>query len=94
LRKRGVAAVLIKGGHLAGAESPDVLDDGGDVDVLTGARRDVGPLHGTGCVLSSAIASGLALGRPLAVAVGDAKQYLTAKLDAPLAIGRGARVLI
>jgi hydroxymethylpyrimidine/phosphomethylpyrimidine kinase len=94
LRRGGVAAVLCKGGHLGGAESPDVLDDGGDVDVLTGPRFDVGPTHGTGCVLSTAIACGLAKGKSLPIAVREAKQYVSGKLEALLAVGRGARVLV
>jgi len=94
LRRGGVAAVLVKGGHLGGPESPDVLDDGGDVDVLTGPRRDAGPTHGTGCVLSTAIACGLAKGRSLQDAVREAKQYVAGKLDALLTVGRGARVLV
>ena len=60
----------------------------------TTPRVDAGPLHGTGCVLSSAIACRLALGAPLVEAVRAAKDYLGAKLAAPLAVGRGARTLV
>ena len=94
LRARGTPAVLVKGGHLPGSGSPDVLDDAGELTVFEGARREVGPLHGTGCVLSSAIACGLASGRSLVDAVREAKQYMNQKLAAPLVVGRGASVLV
>ena len=87
-------AVLVKGGHLAGAAAVDLLRDGNDFTRLEAPRVDAGPLHGTGCVLSTAIACGLAAGRPLAGAVSDAKVYLGGKLAALLAPGRGARTLV
>ena len=45
--------------------------------------------HGTGCTLSSAIASNLALGYSLADSVARAKAYITAALKAGLDLGRG-----
>jgi hydroxymethylpyrimidine/phosphomethylpyrimidine kinase len=90
----GAAAVLIKGGHLAGGRARDVLRDGSEVTILDAPRVDAGPVHGTGCVLSSAIACRLALGASLVEAVRAAKDYLGAKLAAPLAVGRGARCLV
>jgi hydroxymethylpyrimidine/phosphomethylpyrimidine kinase len=94
LRARGAAAVLVKGGHLPGESSPDVLDDGGELTVFDGPRRKVGPLHGTGCVLSTAIACRLALGASLVDAVWEAKHYMNQKLAEPLVVGRGASVLV
>lgn len=88
------AAVLVKGGHIPGPEAVDTLRDGLEFARFAGARIETGPLHGTGCVLSSAIACGLALGQPLRAAVSAAKGYLEGKLAAPLAIGRGARTLV
>ncbi|HEY1542465.1 MAG TPA: bifunctional hydroxymethylpyrimidine kinase/phosphomethylpyrimidine kinase, partial [Xanthobacteraceae bacterium] len=48
--------------------------------------------HGTGCTLSSAIAAGLAQGHDLAVAVRDAKDFVTAAIAAAdrLAVGHGS----
>jgi len=87
------AAVLVKGGHLAGAPV-DVLRDGDAFERLAGARLEAGPLHGTGCVLSSAIASQLALGAPLLDAVRAAKATVSDKIARALAVGRGARCLV
>jgi hydroxymethylpyrimidine/phosphomethylpyrimidine kinase len=91
---RGARAALVKGGHLPGDRSPDVLVDGDRVEVLDAPRLDAGPLHGTGCVLSTAIAARLARGEPLAVAARGAKAYLAEKIAGALAIGRGARCLV
>ena len=46
--------------------------------------------HGTGCTLSSAIASNLAKGMELEAAVAQAKRYLSAALEAQLDLGRGS----
>jgi hydroxymethylpyrimidine/phosphomethylpyrimidine kinase len=87
-------AVLVKGGHLGGASAVDLLRDGSEFTRFEAPRVDAGPLHGTGCVLSTAIACGLAAGRPLSAAVTEAKAYLGGKLAALLAPGRGARTLV
>lgn len=87
----GPKAVLLKGGHLEGAESPDLLIDANGSQVLHSTRIDTRNTHGTGCTLSSAIAAGLALGKDLQHAVGDAKIYIGAAIGAAdsLDIGRG-----
>lgn len=88
----GAAAVLIKGGHGTGPEAADVLvARSGDRHWFRAPRIDTANTHGTGCTLSSAIAAGLALGRPLEEAVGEAKAYLSAAIAASdrLEIGRG-----
>jgi hydroxymethylpyrimidine/phosphomethylpyrimidine kinase len=75
----GVEYVLIKGGHLKGAPV-DVLHDGKKFYYFKGRRIKRKNLHGTGCILSSAIAAGLARGRTVKRAVGGvggAKEYLT-----------------
>jgi hydroxymethylpyrimidine/phosphomethylpyrimidine kinase len=91
LRALGPDAVLVKGGHLEGAESIDVLDDGGEPQVLIAPRIATANTHGTGDTLSSAIAALLARGRPLSDAVREAKAYLTEALRASdqLRVGRG-----
>jgi hydroxymethylpyrimidine/phosphomethylpyrimidine kinase len=76
----GPAAWLIKGGHGEGASADDVLFDGVTTQWFSAPRIDTRNTHGTGCTLSSAIAAFLAMGLPLADAVGDAKAYLTAAL--------------
>jgi hydroxymethylpyrimidine kinase/phosphomethylpyrimidine kinase len=90
IRELGARAVLIKGGHLkqeAGARSQepeeqtpqaiDVLDDEGDVTVFRGDWIDASNMRGTGCMLSSAIACGLARGRELKSATQIAKQFVS-----------------
>lgn len=79
----GPAFVLVKGGHLGGAPV-DVLYDGKSFTRFRGKRLKGGRgrFHGTGCMLSAGIAAGLALGRGMERAVGDAKEYLTEVLRA------------
>ncbi|PLX37298.1 MAG: bifunctional hydroxymethylpyrimidine kinase/phosphomethylpyrimidine kinase [Hyphomicrobiales bacterium] len=92
LLKLGPRAVLVKGGHGEGPESEDLLlTADGEAEWFSAPRHDTMNTHGTGCTLSSAIASGLALGKTLAQAVGDAKAYVTAAIKAAdgLAIGKG-----
>ena len=72
--------VLLKGGHLEGSECLDLLVENGNVHRFTSPRLAVGGSHGTGCTLSAAIASRLALGDSLPKAVAAAKDYLTETL--------------
>ena len=86
LRQLGARAVLIKGGHLqqesgAKAEAVDVLDEDGAVTVFRGIWIDAAPVRGTGCMLSSAIAAGLAKGQPLLESVAAAKQFVAAEIQ-------------
>jgi hydroxymethylpyrimidine/phosphomethylpyrimidine kinase len=80
-------AVLLKGGHLAGPESPDLFLDRGAVDVmrLGAARVETKNDHGTGCTLSSAIAALRPRQESWLAAIVAAKSYLT---DALTAAGR------
>ena len=57
---------------------------------LPGKRVDNSNTHGTGCTLSSAIASNLALGYSLEESVRRAKAYLTGALEAGLNLGKGS----
>jgi hydroxymethylpyrimidine/phosphomethylpyrimidine kinase len=88
----GAKAVLIKGGHLDGPESVDILVEAGRVSRFVTDRVATRNTHGTGCTLSSAIAAGLAKGQDLHAAVSNAKDYLTGALAAAdaLTIGAGA----
>lgn len=91
LRAADTRAVLIKGGHGAGAESIDVLVTADACLRLAAPRIDTRNTHGTGCTLSSAIAAGLAKGVPLDNAVRDAKAYVTAAIGSASerTLGRG-----
>jgi hydroxymethylpyrimidine/phosphomethylpyrimidine kinase len=78
----GCRAVLIKGGHMEGPESVDLLVEPTAVARLAAERIATENTHGTGCTLSSAIAAGLAKGHDLARAVREAKDYVTAAIAA------------
>jgi hydroxymethylpyrimidine/phosphomethylpyrimidine kinase len=80
LRARGAGAVLLKGGHLGGAESPDLLATGAGTVRLEGARHPTRNTHGTGCTLSSALATALGAGLPLPDAARRAKAYTAAAI--------------
>ena len=87
----GAKAVLIKGGHGAGAESVDFLVEPAGVARFAARRVATDNTHGSGCTLSAAIAAGLAKGADLASAVGAAKAFVTHAIAAAdrLAIGSG-----
>jgi hydroxymethylpyrimidine/phosphomethylpyrimidine kinase len=88
----GAAAVLIKGGHLEGADrGTDLLLHNGEVNVLKATAIVPGRFHGTGCALSAAIASRLAFGENLAAAVEGAKAWLAGALAHAYAVGKGAK---
>lgn len=80
--------VLIKGGHLKGAAKDLLVTDGGS-HWFEEARIDNPNTHGTGCTLSSAIASNLALGYSLLEAVEKGKAYVTGAIKAGLDLGQG-----
>ncbi|GIV00148.1 MAG: hypothetical protein KatS3mg014_1763 [Actinomycetota bacterium] len=74
----GARAALVKGGHLEGAPgSDDLFFDGERLEWLRGERIPTRHTHGTGCVLSSAIAAHLALGLELLEAVRAGKAFVT-----------------
>ncbi|MCG6856486.1 MAG: bifunctional hydroxymethylpyrimidine kinase/phosphomethylpyrimidine kinase [Salaquimonas sp.] len=86
-----IGAILLKGGHGASGEAEDVLVSEIGHKWFSAPRIDTANTHGTGCSLSSAIAAHLALGKPLADAVGAAKKWLTGAIAASdaLQVGRG-----
>ena len=91
----GCRNVLVKGGHMTGEESVDVLGVRGGEMILFSAprvprRQNV---HGTGCVLSAAITARLALGRSLEDAVQGGKAFVTSAIATARPIGRGLRQL-
>ena len=82
-------AVLMKGGHQIN-DANDLLYRNGDYKWFTGKRIDNPNIHGTGCTLSSAIASNLAKGYDLDKAVLRAKDYISGALAAMLDLGKGS----
>lgn len=85
------AQVLVKGGHLGGDQAPDALVGAGTIAQFTGPRIDTPNTHGTGCSLSSALATRLARGERPADAVANARTWLRESLSASdaLDVGRG-----
>ena len=82
-------AVLCKGGHQLN-DANDLLYRNGDYKWFNGKRIDNPNTHGTGCTLSSAIASNLAKGYDLDTAVERAKTYISGALAAMLDLGQGS----
>ena len=82
-------AVLCKGGHSV-SDASDVLWENGVLTWFEGRRIDNPNTHGTGCTLSSAIASNLAKGCDLKTAIERAKAYLSGALAAMLDLGHGS----
>lgn len=93
LASSGCKAVLIKGGHRSGQQSDDLLYLSKDRQFLelAGQRIETRNNHGTGCTLSSAIASMLAKGETMEEAVRQAKSYIQGaiKAGAQYRIGKG-----
>ncbi|HVI87242.1 MAG TPA: bifunctional hydroxymethylpyrimidine kinase/phosphomethylpyrimidine kinase [Dongiaceae bacterium] len=87
----GCPYVLLKGGHLGGATSPDLLVSAAGCRRFTAPRIDTTNTHGTGCTLSAAIAAFLAQGNDVTAAVSDAKDYITGAIAAAdqLSVGSG-----
>ncbi|MBR6558201.1 MAG: bifunctional hydroxymethylpyrimidine kinase/phosphomethylpyrimidine kinase [Clostridia bacterium] len=82
-------AVLLKGGHSIN-DANDLLYSNGELTWFEGKRIDNPNTHGTGCTLSSAIASNLAKGFTLAESVQRAKEYISGALAAMLDLGKGS----
>jgi len=82
-------AVLLKGGHRIN-DANDLLYANGETIWFEGKRIDNPNTHGTGCTLSSAIASNLAKGFGLAESVQRAKEYISGALAAMLDLGKGS----
>lgn len=82
-------AVLVKGGH-GSQDADDLLISEKGSRILHGKRIDTANTHGTGCTLSSAIASYLAQGMELFQAVEMAKEYITGALMDGMDLGEGS----
>ncbi len=79
--------VVVKGGHL-GEGSPDVLYRR-EAEVIPGERLPAGPVHGTGCTFSAALASYLALGLGVRDGVVKAKEFVTRAIAGAVSLGGG-----
>jgi hydroxymethylpyrimidine kinase/phosphomethylpyrimidine kinase len=99
IKQLGPASVLVKGGHRV-SSSEDAIDillnEDGEFIEFRDEYVDVGEVHGSGCTLSAAIASCLALGLSVEESVRQAKRYVTDRIRALQhlpRIGHGARPL-
>jgi hydroxymethylpyrimidine/phosphomethylpyrimidine kinase len=85
----GPEAVLVKGGHREGEEATDLLITPEGIQPFSSDRIDTSDTHGTGCVLSAAIASYLARGEELVAAVAKGKEFVTEAIRHALRLGQG-----
>jgi len=83
--------VFLKGGHLPGSETTDILHDGDVMIELPGKRIDTPNTHGTGCTLSAALATLLGKGLEVPNAAEQAKRYLVSAIahSGELSVGHG-----
>jgi hydroxymethylpyrimidine/phosphomethylpyrimidine kinase len=91
--KLGPQAVIVKGGHLPGEQSIDVLLQAGGEVRLAAPRLEVRHTHGTGCTFAAAIAARLALGDSLDESARGAKEYVTGAMRHGLDVGGGHQPL-
>ena len=89
----GPKAVIVKGGHLAGDESVDLLLQASGEQVFAGPRLHVRHTHGTGCTFAAAIAARLALGESLDEAARHAKEYVAGAMQYGIDVGGGHQPL-
>lgn len=85
----GVKNVLIKGGHRENNCTDILLLENGEIIKFFGRRIDAVNTHGTGCTLSSAIASFLARGNSVEESVRLGKEYITQVIKDSFSIGKG-----
>jgi hydroxymethylpyrimidine/phosphomethylpyrimidine kinase len=87
---QGAGAALVKGGHLdSSTDLVDVLVTADGIERYAHTRLATTSTHGTGCTLSAGIAAGLALGRPLPDAVGEALDFVRRAIAAAPSLGSG-----
>ncbi len=85
----GVAAVLLKGGHLASDTVVDLLATPAGIEVFSAPRIQTRHTHGTGCTTASAVAAGLAQGLSIRDSVIRARAYVRAAITAAPGFGEG-----
>jgi hydroxymethylpyrimidine/phosphomethylpyrimidine kinase len=91
IHESGVEWILVKGGHLK-ERVADILYDGKKMEVLDGDGSRWEEVHGTGCILSAAIAANLAKGLGVREAVSQARSYLREAVSGAVRIGQGWKV--
>ncbi|MGM0471768.1 MAG: bifunctional hydroxymethylpyrimidine kinase/phosphomethylpyrimidine kinase [Bacillota bacterium] len=89
LYQLGPQQVLVKGGHCVDSQAKDLLYDGENFTHFTAEWVETTNNHGTGCTLSAAIASNLALGYQLTKAVERSKSFVTQGLQSGCQVGGG-----
>jgi hydroxymethylpyrimidine/phosphomethylpyrimidine kinase len=89
LVEMGAEAALVKGGHVPGDDIVDVLATAENIETVRHSRVDTEATHGSGCTLSSAIATRLAHGDDLAVAVRTGIDLLARAVRYNLDVGEG-----
>jgi hydroxymethylpyrimidine kinase/phosphomethylpyrimidine kinase len=89
LLKLGARAALVKGGDVASEAATDLLVDQSGATPFSSERIKSKSTHGTGCTLSSALASLLARGNTLRDSIPIAKQYITHAIRTAPALGAG-----
>jgi hydroxymethylpyrimidine/phosphomethylpyrimidine kinase len=85
----GPAMVVVKGGHLGGDTSDDLVFDGRTFEVLSGRRIATRHTHGTGCTFSAAICACLARGLAPLEAVREARTYVQGAIEHAEPLGGG-----
>ena len=93
LMRRGATAALVKGGHLEGDVVEDALVTHAGAEIFRGPRIGARALHGTGCTLASAVATGLAQGMTLGAATKRAIDYVQGAIRHAPGFGAGAAPL-
>ena len=89
ISRLGPDAVVVKGGHIKGERSIDILYYDKNYYVLESPRYDVSTTHGTGCSFSAAITAGLADGYDLVESIKTAKFFISNAIRYGLKIGKG-----
>ena len=93
IQKMGPSWVVIKGGHIIGETTADVLSDGKQIFIEKSKRINQKNVHGTGCVYASAIAANLALGKDVPQAVKLAKKYVASQIKGAFSPGEGFGIM-
>jgi hydroxymethylpyrimidine/phosphomethylpyrimidine kinase len=93
LLRLGCRAVVVKGGHLEGDESTDVLVENTGDTTLSAQRVKGSNTHGTGCTFAAALTARLALGDTLQRAAQAAKDYVTGSMRHGIDVGSGHQPL-
>jgi hydroxymethylpyrimidine kinase/phosphomethylpyrimidine kinase/thiamine-phosphate diphosphorylase len=89
IHRMGCRNVLIKGGHLGDGSAVDILFDGSAFIRYPAQRILSRNTHGTGCTMASAIATFIAQGEPLQIAVSRAKEFITSAIRLAQPLGKG-----